>query len=129
MLQHDRPAECVRTLRPDDRRPADRISHFRGFGKRFFGNRLFRHGIFPCGATLCVPARFFCAQKEKIGRKKPCRTAGASRSRGIRDDCRGDRFSLFSVNKENRRRLKRCSATACLGCVRTLQPEDPAPTV
>lgn len=69
MLEHDRPAECVRTLRPDDRRPADRISHFRGFGKRFFGNRLFRHGIFPCGAALCVPARFFARKTKKSGGK------------------------------------------------------------
>lgn len=65
-----------------------------------------------------MPARFFCAQNEKIGRKKPCRTAGASRSRGIRDDCRGDRFSLFSVNKENRRRLKRYQRDSLLGGVR-----------
>ena len=39
--QHDRPAECVRTLQPDNRRPVDRISYFRGFGKRFSGNYFF----------------------------------------------------------------------------------------
>ncbi len=80
--QHDRPAECVRTLQPDNRRPVDRISYFRGFGKRFSGNYFF--SVF-FSLTFCSLYATIMLQIKKaacrVGARQTCRVCKAPYNR------------------------------------------------